>query len=104
MAQQYSKVGNVEKMFNQNFSIVTTNASANDMLNFEQDVDESFINSSLIISSPCSDEGVDNGTPSLLITDYEGHPMRLTYTIKPGNGLVLGYTYALGKSDSLDTF
>lgn len=103
MAQQYSKVGNVEKMFNQNFSIVTTNASANDMLNFEQDVDESFINSSLIISSPCSDEGVDNGTPSLLITDYEGHPMRLTYTIKPGNGLVLGYTYALGKSDSLDT-
>lgn len=100
---QYSKVGNVEKMFNQNFSIVTTNASANDMLNFEQNADESFINSSLIIASPGNDDGVDHGTPSLLVTDYEGHAMRLTYTIKPGNGLVLGYTYASGMSDSLDT-
>ena len=100
---QYSKVGHVEKMFGQNFSIVTTNAAGSDMLNFDQTDDQSFISASLIIASPGDDNGRDYGTPSLLVTDYEGRPLRLTYTIKPGNGLVLGYTYSAGNSDSLDT-
>lgn len=105
--EQYSKVGHTEKMFGQQFNFVTTNASASDMLGFDQNGEQAFISSSLIVASPTNDDGIDNGTPSLIVTDYEGHPMRLTYTIKPGNGLTLGYTYSnasgIIRKNSLDT-
>lgn len=91
-----SKVGDVDKMYGKNFSIVTTNASASDILN---DNESSFIEASLILASPVDDYGNDLGYPTLLATDAEGKAIRLTYTIKPGNGLVLAYTYASNEQD-----
>ena len=85
-----SKVGNVEKMFGNRFDIVTTNAPADTILNSEN-INNALIPTALIITSPLYNAGDltsdDKGTPSLIITDFEGVPMRLTYTIQPGNGL-----------------
>ena len=44
----------------------------------------------MIISSPYNaNTGEDIGLHSLLLTDYEGNPARLTYAMKQGNGLVI---------------
>lgn len=88
-----SKVGNIEKMFGNRFDIVATNATA-DMIINAKNKDLALIPSSLVITSPLDSDNqeiADKGTPSLLITDYEGNPMRLTYTIQPGDGLVVDY-------------
>lgn len=84
-----SKVGNVENMYGLQTTLVTTNASGNRMLN---DTTSSFITSSLIVASPVNEDDIDLGIPSLLITDFEGKPLRLTYTMKPGSGLITDQT------------
>lgn len=93
-----SRVGDIEKMYGTTFNIVTTNASGTDIINTK---DASLIPSSLIISSPLDANGNDLGVPTVLVTDDEGSPVRLTYVIKPGNGLVLGYTYTSDHADVL---
>ena len=42
---------------------------------------------SIIIASPVDENNNDIGSYSLLASDYQGNPVRLTYTIKEGNGL-----------------
>lgn len=93
-----SRVGDVEKMYGTTFNIVTTNASGSDIINSK---DTSLIPSSLIIASPLDANGNDLGVPTVLVTDDEGSPIRLTYVIKPGNGLVLGYSYTSNHADVL---
>ena len=83
-----SKVGHVEKMFGEQFNIVTTNAEGNRLLSGSAN---NLIPTSLIIASPTDQSSggtVDIGLPSLICTDYEGNPLRLTYSILTGNGLV----------------
>lgn len=80
-----SQVGNVENMFGSEFNVVTTNASAYKIL---EDSESSFITTSLIVSSPTNEFGTDKKTPSILVTDFEGKPLRLTYTMQPGSGLI----------------
>lgn len=42
---------------------------------------------SIIIASNIDENNNDTGTYSLIATDNEGNPVRLTYTVKEGNGL-----------------
>lgn len=57
----------------------------------------------MVISSPYDVEtGEDIGLHSILATDYEGNPARITYAMKPGNGLVVdGDIMKLGLDESL---
>jgi hypothetical protein len=82
-----SKVGYVLEMHGNKFNMSVTNAPAHQILNNSNT--NILIGSSLIISSPITDNYLDTGTPSMFMTDREGNPLRLTYTMQPGNGLVL---------------
>lgn len=85
-----SQVGNVEKMYGNTLSIITTNAPGDKILDYGRE--HVFTENSLIISSPVVLTDTDNmhdlGTPSIICVDYEGKPLRLTYTIQPGDGLI----------------
>lgn len=78
-----SRVGYVQEMCGSEFSFVSTNANANALFN------QSLISSSLIVASPINEDFEDKGTPSLFVTDKDGIPLRLTYTMQPGYGLVV---------------
>lgn len=88
-----SQVGNVEKMYGNTLSIITSNAPGNKILDYGQT--HVFTENSIIITSPIKKtekDGTtkieDKGIPSMFCVDYEGKPLRLTYTIQPGNGLI----------------
>jgi hypothetical protein len=84
--QGQSKVGYVMAMHGKQFNISVTNASATEML--KSNATTNFQGNSLIISSPTTSSWFDKGTPSMLVTDNDGKLLRLTYAIKPGNGLI----------------
>lgn len=88
-----SQVGNVEKMYGNTLSIITSNAPGNKILDYGQT--HVFTENSIIITSPINKtekDGMvsieDKGTPSMFCVDFEGKPLRLTYTIQPGDGLI----------------
>ena len=84
-----SQVGNVEKMYGNALSIITTNAPGDKILEYGEE--HVFTENSLIISSPVEikdGELSDKGTPSILCVDHEGKPLRLTYTMQPGFGMI----------------
>ena len=90
-----SKIFDVEKMYGQDFSIVTTNAPSNVIKNSEMDL----LPSIMLISSPEDEINTnnDNNYPALFVTDYNSNPLQLTYPLYMKNGLSLsdkyGYAY-----------
>ena len=77
-----SKIGN-NKNFGKNLNVVMTHHGGEDILN-----NENLYPNSLIISAANNGEGLDLNSYALLATDSEGTPVRLTYTLREGNGLV----------------
>ena len=78
-----SKIYDVEKMYGQDFSIVTTNAPSNIIKQAKK-----LLPNILLISSPENSEGnADNNLPAMFITDYNAQPLQLTYALHMANGL-----------------
>lgn len=87
-----SKIYDVEKMYGQDFSIVTTNAPSNIIKQAKK-----LLSNTLLISSPQNDTGdADNNMPAMFVTDYNAQPLQLTYPFCMINGLNYhenGYVY-----------
>lgn len=77
-----SKLGNIYNSYGNQFSISIANTYSYNVLN-----GSNLPNNTIIISSNINDKLEDTGTYSLIVTDYEGTPIRLSYTIQQGNGL-----------------
>ena len=78
-----SKLGYIEKSYGSSFNISIANTYGYNVLS-----GNNLPINSLIVSSPVDENGNDIGSYSLLVTDYTGSPIRLTYTISEGNGIV----------------
>ena len=83
--------GLTRKNYGRRYSLTSTHLNGEEILQ-----DENLNPNTMIVSSPvvqASNNILDTqGTQvahSLFFTDYEGNPTRLTYTILPGNGLVV---------------
>jgi len=77
-----SKLGNIYLSYGHQFNIGVSNTYSYNILsgnNLPKNI--------IVISSPIDDENNDIGTYSLMCTDSLGNPVRLTYSIKEGNGL-----------------
>ena len=88
-----SKIYDVEKMYGQDFSIVTTNAPSNIIKQAKK-----LLSNTLLISSPQDENGLDsdNNMPAIFVTDYNAQPLQLTYPMCMINGLNYhenGYVY-----------
>ncbi len=87
-----SKIYDVEKMYGQDFSIVTTNAPSNIIKQTTK-----LLSNTLLISSPKNEkEDSDNNMPAMFVTDYDGQSLQLTYPFCMINGLNChenGYLY-----------
>ena len=88
-----TKLGKTVSNYGQRYGIVSTHLSGQEILGAND-----LVPNSLIVSSPLLDSASINGQQdlidfqtahSLFFTDYEGNAARLTYTIIPGNGLVV---------------
>ena len=80
-----TQLGNVTKVYGHKQNTTVTN------LNGEAILNSSYLKeNTLIISSPQTINKEDIGTYSLFVTDSEGKPVRLSYTIQPGHGIVVG--------------
>ena len=77
-----SELGNIYLSYGTQFNVSIANTYSYNVLS-----GSNLPVNSLIISSPVNEINNDIGTYSLLVTDIEGNPVRLTYTIKEGNGL-----------------
>ena len=77
-----SQLGNVSYLFGKQFNVGVANTYSYIILS-----GNNLPENSLIISSPVNEKDEDTGTYSLLVTDYLGNPVRLTYSISVGNGL-----------------
>lgn len=86
-----SKLGYISQSYGKEFKISVANTYSYNILS-----GNNLPANTLIISSNIDDDGNDTGTYSMIVTDYLGTPIRLTYTIKEGNGL-----YYIPEEDSL---
>ena len=77
-----SKLGYIYDSYGKQFNISIANTYSYNILSGSNLPINSFI-----ICSNIDDNGKDTGTYSLIATDNYGNPVRLTYTIKEGNGL-----------------
>lgn len=77
-----SKLGNIYLSYGKEFKISIANTYSNIVL-----AGSNLPVNSIIISSNIDKDFNDTGTYSLIATDAEGSPIRLTYCIKPGQGL-----------------
>ena len=78
-------IGNTTEMYGHKYNIVVTNVCGPDLLKATDLAERA-----LIISSQANANKEDLGITSLFMTDYDGKPIRLTYTIAVGNGLIQG--------------
>ena len=78
-----SKLGYIQESFGKQFNIAISNTYGYNVLG-----GNNLPSNTLIISSPVDEDNNDIGTYSLLVTDYLGTPIRLSYTIQEGNGLI----------------
>lgn len=86
-----SKIGYIEASYGKTLNISIANTYSYNVLN-----GSNLPINSLIIASNTDEYGNDTGTYSMLATDNVGDAVRLTYTIKEGNGLYYdSYTDAL---------
>ena len=79
-----STVGNVKENYGKKRNIAVTNVTGTEIL------ESQMIPNSIVISSKTDNNGTDEQITSLFATDKNGNALRLTYTIQPGNGLVIG--------------
>lgn len=81
-------LGKTVNNYGKKYGIVSTHLSGSELLSYSD-----LVPNSLIVSSPTLSNGEDSehlqSSHSLFFTDYEGNAARLTYTIIPGNGLVV---------------
>ncbi len=88
---EHSYLGLAYNNYGRKYGIVSTNLSGPEIL-----ADENLVANSLIISSPivgslhnAEDNVGDQTSHAMFFTAYNGKAVRLTYTIMPGNGLVV---------------
>ena len=77
-----SKLCYVVSEYGKQFNIAVANTYSYNILNGSNLPAGSFI-----ISSNVDDNGNDTGSYAVFVTDANGNPVRLTYTIQQGNGL-----------------
>ena len=89
-----SQLGVTSKNVGKKYNVVSTHHRGDEILNQSS----SYLNpNTLIISSPVmqsgsiEDAGGERTSRSLFATDNEGTAVRLTYWIRPGNGLIVNY-------------
>lgn len=80
-----TQLGNITKIYGRPHNSTVSNLTGNDILSASN-----LKPNTLIISSPTDINCLDIGTHSILATDGDGKAVRLTYTIQPGNGLIVG--------------
>ena len=78
-----TEIGNTTKAFGREYNISVTNYSGDDLMKSYDLLQEN----TLIVSSKVDDNLKDVGSYAVFMTDANGYPVRLTYTIQPGNGL-----------------
>ena len=81
-----SQVGYVNNMYGNTLNFVTTNADGATVLKL--DGENVLTRNALIITSPTDENNNDLGTPSIIVTDTDGSPLRISYTMQPGKGLI----------------
>ena len=81
-----SQVGYVNNMYGNTLNFVTTNADGATVLKL--DGENVLTPNALIITSPTDENNNDLGTPSIIVTDTDGSPLRISYTMQPGKGLI----------------
>ncbi len=78
-----SELGNISQSYGKEVKISVANTYSSTVLNSEQ-----LPQQTIIVSSPINNQSAtDLGTYCVLITDLHSNPVRLTYTLQPGNGL-----------------
>lgn len=77
-----SKLGYISQSYGKQFNAAIANTYGTYVLG-----GSNLPSNTIIISSPVSQNNDDRGSYSLLITDYIGNPVRLTYTIREGTGM-----------------
>ena len=77
-----SKLGYIYSSYGKNFNICISNTYGVNVLN-----GSNLPSNSIIICSPIDEKGNDLGIYSIVATDFEGTPVRLTYSLQQGNGL-----------------
>lgn len=99
-----TSLGNTTKNYGSNYGIVSTHLSGPEILS----ADDLYPNT-LIVSSPTLDGETDvlgmQGSHTLFYSGHDGKAARLTYTILPGNGLVVNAysATAMTRPYSIDT-
>lgn len=78
-----TSLGNIYSSYGKSFSVAVANTYSNVVLS-----SNNLPENTIIIASNVDDNYEDTGSYSLIVTDNNGSPVRLTYTIKLGNGLV----------------
>jgi len=89
-----TQLGNITKIYGRPHSSTVSNLTGNDILSASN-----LKPNTLIISSPTDINCLDIGTHSILATDGDGKAVRLTYTIQPGNGLIVGRNGVVAKNN-----
>lgn len=77
-----SKLGNISESFGKQIGIAIANTNGENVL-----ASTILPKNNIIISSPVDADANDIGTYAMFITDNNGVPVRLSYTIQTGNGL-----------------
>lgn len=77
-----SNLGNIKQSYGKQIGISIANTNGTNIL-----ASTILPKNNLIIASPIDTDANDIGTYALFMTDNNGVPIRLSYTIKPGNGL-----------------
>lgn len=89
-----TQLGNITKIYGRPHNSTVSNLTGNDILSASN-----LKPNTLIISSPTDINCLDIGTHSILATDGDGKAVRLTYTIQPGNGLIVGRDGVVAKNN-----
>lgn len=77
-----SKLGNIKDSYGKQINIAVANTIGENVL-----ASTILPKNNIIISAPVDDAANDIGTYAIFVTDNNGTPIRLSYTIQPGNGL-----------------
>lgn len=78
-----SQLGYIQKSYGKEIKIAAANTYAYNVIN-----GSNLPSNTLIIASPTDVNREDTGSYSLLITDYISNPVRLTYTLREGSGII----------------
>ena len=77
-----SRINNIKTSYGNSFEIAVANTYSYNVMNAT-----SLLSNSIIFSSPKDNDGNDIGAFSIMCTDNDGNPVRITYAVVEGNGL-----------------